>query len=526
MPGGLVQLAAIGVQDIFLISSPEVTFFKLVYRRHTNFSFEPIGQNFLTRPDFGRRSTCTIARAGDLIYHSYIVIDLPAIPTFINSDGMVDNLSKAAWARKIGYALIKSVEMEIGGQSIDKQYGDWLAIYSELTGPGPPNQKGLNNMIGNIPELFEFSNGKNTFRLFVPLIFWFNRQNGLALPLVSMQYSEVKINLEIQPINDVLILAPTNSILIKDDVVTFIPFEYIEQIVNGQVVTGMFISFDFDTKTLYYVKECDTFAFQGPVNNTVIVNQTVNAADIEAAILNKSSQALVIFGLTSGGVAFPQDNAVEQAIAPQLTQTLSLANCFLLIDYIYLDTDERLRFANASHEYLIEQLEFTGTVPIMSNIAKIQLQLNHPCKSVIFVVQLDCIRNGNFHDTFNYTNSPVRDLVTGELVGTNNVLKAQILLNGLGRFSIRPGTYFDWVQSYQNYTYAQEEGINVYSFALHPEDIQPSASCNMSKIDNVFLQITTDPIINATTTANVLYYSVNYNILRIINGLAGVTYIT
>src|SRR5579872_1248316 len=128
MPGGLIQLVAYGEEDLFLTSDPQITFFKILYRRHTNFSIEEIRQNFTHTPDFGKRLTCILSHAGDLISNTYLVVTLPSIPQFLNSDGSIDTITKFAWARKIGYALIKTIDVEIGGQLIDRQYGEWLSI--------------------------------------------------------------------------------------------------------------------------------------------------------------------------------------------------------------------------------------------------------------------------------------------------------------------------------------------------------------------------------------------------------------
>ena len=128
MTGGLIQLVAYGIQDIFLTTEPQITFFKIVYRRHTNFSIESIRQNFINTPDFGKRSTCLVATNGDLIYKSYLVIKLPTVEPFTN-----DDITKMAWVRKIGYAIIRTVDIEIGGVLVDRHYGEWLNIWETMS---------------------------------------------------------------------------------------------------------------------------------------------------------------------------------------------------------------------------------------------------------------------------------------------------------------------------------------------------------------------------------------------------------
>src|SRR3989344_400198 len=120
MGGGLMQLVAYGAQDIYLTGNPQITFFKVVYRRHTNFAMEAIEQVFNGTADFGRRVTATISRNGDLITRIYLVVELPTVTA--------PSQMLVAWTRNLGNILIKNVTFEIGGQQIDKQYGEWLVI--------------------------------------------------------------------------------------------------------------------------------------------------------------------------------------------------------------------------------------------------------------------------------------------------------------------------------------------------------------------------------------------------------------
>jgi hypothetical protein len=288
----------------------------------------------------------------------------------------------------------------------------------------------------------------------------------------------------------------------------------------------------------------------------------------------------------------------------------SLVAASLYVDYVFLDTDERRRMAQNPHEYLIEQLQFTGDESVGSSSNKIKLNFNHPCKELVFVVQSDsnvdyCSSldaNGLLYKVlgaqpFNYTdavdalpnaihsfggpmnvaettnafidqsglfqsagafdvssgsaefwptgiaggslgfggegtlNSGVSDAGTFVLSeaaldmhcwGQNPVVTAKLQLNGQDRFSEREGTYFDLVQPYQHHTRAPDTGINVYSFALRPEEHQPSGSCNFSRIDNATLQLVlSNATVQGTNTAKVRVYAVNYNVLRVMSGMGG-----
>ena len=377
MGGGLMQLVAYGAQDIYLTGNPQITFFKVVYRRHTNFSMEAIEQTFNGSADFGKRVTCTVSRNGDLMHKVYLQVTVPA-----NDDG--------GFCANLGHALIKYAEVEIGGQRIDKHYGDWMHIWNELSQEAG-KKTGYGLMTGATAGLTAETD------LYIPLEFWFCRNPGLALPLIALQYHEVKINIEFRALSE-----------LTDDV------------------------------------------------------------------------------------------------------GLSLSAASLYVDYIYLDTDERRRFAQVSHEYLIEQVQFTGDESVSSLSNKIKLNFNHPCKELVWVVQKDSAVDAT--DRFDYTD------------GTGNpVLIAKLQLNGHDRFSERMGRYFNLVQPYQHHTNVPKAGINVYSFGLKPEEHQPSGTCNMSRIDNATLQLTLTA--NAVSgDAKVRVYATNYNVLRIMSGMGGLAY--
>jgi hypothetical protein len=271
----------------------------------------------------------------------------------------------------------------------------------------------------------------------------------------------------------------------------------------------------------------------------------------------------------------------------------SLVSASLYVDYIYLDTDERRRMAQNPHEYLIEQLQYTGAESVGSSANKVRLNFNHPCKELVWVVQPDChvdycaslVGGETLYKTlgaqpFNYTDavdalpnsikafgsslgvdgttafisnqlfetdnaevgessgvnasSLVSDAGTFVLTetsldmhcwGENPVVTAKLQLNGQDRFSEREGTYFDQVQPWQHHSRSPDTGINVYSFALRPEEHQPSGTCNMSRIDNATLQLVlSNATVEGTNTAKVRVYARNYNVLRIMSGMGGLAY--
>ena len=529
MAGALMQIVAYGAQDLFLTGTPEITYWKVSYRRHTNFAMESIEQTFQGQADFGRRVSAVLSRNGDLAYRTYLQVTLPEINQSANtSTGDV----YARWLDYIGEQMIAQVEVEIGGQRIDRQYGDWMHIWNQLT-MSSEQQKGYWKMIGHTTQLTYITDPKfaevagpcaanggpaqvcaprNALpetTLYIPLQFWFTKNPGLALPLIALQYHEVKINLDIRPIGECLWA--------------------VSALDNGTAGTTMSVT-----------------------------------------------------------------GAYQQ----------SLVAASLYIDYIFLDTDERRKMAQNPHEYLIEQLQFTGDESVGSSSNKIKLNFNHPCKELIWVVQPDAnvdycssLEAGSVlyktlgAQPFNYTDaidalpnaihafgsaeavsgttafieasglfdtpgaagvsedtniawganmageqimSGVSDAGTFVLAetaldmhcwGENPVVTAKLQLNGQDRFSEREGSYFDVVQPYQHHTRAPDTGINLYSFALRPEEHQPSGSCNFSRIDNAVLQLVlSSGTVAGTSTAKVRVYALSYNVLRVMSGMAGIAY--
>ena len=454
MGGGLMQLVAYGAQDIYLTGNPQITFFKVVYRRHTNFAVEAIEQTFTGSVDFGRKISCVIDRNGDLLHKMYLEID---INLDFQNGGDVLNPAKGGecsgdtnFATRLGHAMIKEVSIEIGGQCIDTHYGEWLELWSQLTMSCEQLSKHRRLIDGNIIRS-DCNVNENFRKLYVPLQFWFNRNPGLALPLIALQYHEVKIN--------VILESPTQS--------------------------GF----------------------------------------------NKNS--------------FP---TIQQVC--------------LFCDYIFLDTDERKRFAQISHEYLIEQLQFNNITSVDSEEAcvNVELRFNHPCKELIWTVQPQipgCTSSGcekgrvhpfdwsrehpRWSSSQFYPEEGPEEGFTSQQLGSalDNVLKAKLQLNGHDRFREREGTYFRCVQPFQHHTGGTLQGWNdistgsvdngffyVYSFALKPEEHQPSGTCNFSRIDNAVLHMSL-----AVTNNNVnkyakfiRVYATNYNVLRIMSGMGGLAY--
>ena len=443
MGGGLLQLVAYGAQDVYLTGNPQITFFKVVYRRHTNFAMEAIQQTFSGIADFNSTITCQISRNGDLIHRTYLQVDIPAL-----SD------ANDKYVNYLGLRLLKSVSIEIGGQQIDKHYSDWLYIWNELSLPRG-KRSSWEFMVGADQDIT-----KSGGTLYVPFEFWFCRNIGLSLPLIALQYHEVKVKVEFDN---------ANNCVYK---------------VNG--------------------------------NNTE---------------------------------------------APSVTPKLSAVS--LWVDYIFLDTDERRKFAQLSHEYLIEQLQTFTEGLSGGQTQNYRINFNHPCKELVWVAKLSS--SASVNQWYNYTIKNNNSFGNGaSIIGASNaqaidsnmhaftnavgltdsLVRSKILynvepgfnkdavnpftncllrLNGNDRFASREGTYFNYVQPYQHHTNIPANcGINVYSFALKPEEHQPSGTLNMSRIDSAILQVTNK--YDSTKSGSILIYATNYNVLRILSGMGGLAY--
>jgi hypothetical protein len=411
--GGLLQLIAQGKQDIFLCGNPQITWFKMVYRRYTNFAIESQPMYFDGDPDFGKRLSCLVPRRGDLLGPIILEVTLPAL---YHTDG-----TPASYCNSVGHALIDEISIEVGEQEVDKQTGEWMEIWSTLTTTSE-KKDGFYDMIGKV-DAYTTPQLNGPIKLYIPLHFWFNRNPGLYLPLLALQYHPIRINITLRPLQQ-----------------------------------------------LFY--------------STELVSNCSTTSVKPAKIIN-----MQMWG-----------------------------------DYVYLDVDERRRFVSSTHEYLIEQLQYTTKigVPGANTNAPTRLEFNHPCREFIWIIQRDLM--AQYHEWFNFSS-----LATHEVGVRKDLLSsAYIQLDGQDRFESRDAGYFRLVQPWQYHTCVpNDDFIYLYSFALRPEELQPSGSMNASRIDNITLQaaLTTDVDLSpARGNATIRVYATNHNVFRVVNGFGGVLF--
>ena len=459
MAGGLMQLVAYGAQDVYLTGQPKVTFFQAVYKRHTNFAMENIQQTVNGSASNSGRVSVTIARNGDLVGDMYIRLQ----PTMQNSANLTSTGSNfdSNW---VAERSIASIELTIGGQRIDKHYQAWWRLYAELF-LGESDKINYGRMTSSPVTVVDTTNLNSVY---LPLLFFFNRNPGLYLPLIALQYHEVRM--------------------------------------------------DFDLSSY----------FQSYFTNNIFE---------------------------------------------------------VWANYVYLDTEERRRFAQKGHEYLIEQVQHTGgdsitlaTAPSTTGSATAQtvrLSFNHPVKELIW-----CYQNTSptqYNSMWNFSTSAQNVNVTcAPLVGSaafalphtigcprlySNVITTtvagaallssnvsagifwveegsanataatavevgplssfKLVLNGQDRFKEQAGKYFNQYQPYVYHTGVPYPGIYAYSFALQPEEHQPTGTCNFSRIDNAQVALS---IKGGATTPLQRMFAVNYNILRIQSGMGGLAF--
>lgn len=404
--GGLIQLVATGAQNVYLTGDPQISFFKTVFKRHTNFSMECIEQNINGEPSNSGTSSITISRSGDLVREVFL-------------EG--DTVGTKNWDRDNVYPaerMISSCELTIGGQQIDVHYQRWWRLFSELY--HGESKKTLYSKLVNSEE--------DSTKVYLPFIFFFNRHPGLALPLIALQYHEVRLDI-------------------------------------------------------------------------TWTNQVSNYFDV------------------------------------------TTIKCWA--NYIFLDTKERNLFARKSHAYLIEQVQYTGAAPVVKNgPTNVRLFYDHPVKEIIWCFD-EGSSDGRFLWNFTGRNEEVFcDVRRYSVLSPNpqpheslGVVRFEdneslgevrdgplstfkLLFNGADRFGTQAGKYFNQIQPFDHHSGNPMPGIYSYSFALKPELLQPSGTCNFSRIDN----ITAVPTMKDKNNTSMQMFATNYNVLRIMQGMGGLAF--
>jgi hypothetical protein len=462
---GLLILTSIGKENIYLSMQPEITFFKIVYKRYTNFSMETIPQYFKSTPDFGTKCSVVINKNADLLGMTYLLVELPDI----------DSNLDFKWVDKIGYALINNIEIELEGNIIDKHYGDWLNIWFELT-KSPGHIRGLNKIIGNDKNITNNNNVKSNTILYIPFCFWFCLDTGLALPLISLINSDIIINVEFNNLELCYKLSPSKYILINENICCYDPGEYLLQ---NNVIIGEFISYEQSTGKLKYNQIQNAFTDTAPI---IGMKSNLKITMKKNIIINNNNE-----------------NNINK----------SLINAYIIVNYIYIDNFEREYFINQSYEYIIQIIQTLPEQIINTTNNIYKLSLFNPIKLIIWRGVL--LSNININNKFNYC----------DINNDNLINKNLIIINSVNRMDLNSIIYYTNLQKYQYNFNNSQNGIYMYSFSLNPNDLQPSGSLNFSKIDDAYIQFTMNKNINYQNPVNFRCYAIQYNILKINKGIGG-----
>jgi hypothetical protein len=538
MGGGLMQLVAYGAQDVYLTGNPQITFFKVVYRRHTNFAVEPIQQVYNGSGDFGRQVTCTINRNGDLITNMYAVIDLPA----------VTGTAGKTWGyvRRLGYALVQETKVEIGGSKIDEQYGDWLNIWYELSHK-VGQERGFAKMVGDSAEFTSFTQDKDASVLYVPLGFWFNRHNGLALPLIALQYHDVRVTVQFRSVASCVNLGPgTTSApagINMVDSYLLIDYVYLDseerkrfaqasheylieqlQFTGSESVSGTAnkyrLNFNHPSKFLLWSGKDSKYSSRTDMVVYADNGDWKAASERFARIVWLATRK----GLDANG-AQPSGWELEASVSANQDVNTVLGSAALSALAAKVEAVALASSGNNAvsiNDVVLTKNETTAVDwSISADDLTALLNGMTPASATPGVSALLSSNTVSVQDHFNYGCNIDRT--------QNPVLDAKIQLNGHDRFTVRDGNYFNYVQPWQHFSNTPSDGVNVYSFALKPEEHQPSGTCNFSRIDNATLNVnfslpsnTKVSSLSANSECNI--YTVNYNVLRVMSGMAGTAY--
>lgn len=445
---GYLQLTVHSESDKYLVGNPQMTHFKSVYLRHTNFAIEnyalyPVGDTYMpASSNWGKQFYVDIPKNGDLLHRCYIRIDL-GFTKDVKEDGLPENVSEITpnniekFMAISALSLIEHVEVTIGDQVIDRHTGHWLHIYNELF-----LNESKNFQLCQMINLHKILTSKTHNMVYIPLSFWFNRNPGLSLPLLALQYSPVRIHFKLSR----------------------------------------------------------------------------------------------------------KDKVVSNATAVQLASHTQINGIHLVAEFIHLDKAEQRLFSANKHEYLIEQVQYSEKNLVSPRESeeyfhKILLPFNHPVKELFWVFQdenssqdMNTIlhtRTNSATQRFNYWRR------LDSATKSSHMKEATVCINGKDVFECRHYNYFLNVQKYQHhsgfgyldlssssltptdnsYINSVGSGIYCYSFALNPEEYQPSGTLNFSHIDEAELKVQVYRAADEQTHNKfVQLYALNYNVLRIMSG--------
>lgn len=606
--GGLMQLVAYGAQDVYLTGNPQITFFKVVYRRHTNFSIEMMDLPLdSARP--GGKYNVQILRNGDLATRTYLRVSIPAITgsnVTYNADSTQNG--KIAWVRRLGHALLKEIKVTIGGTDIDKHVSVWLDIWYELTHTYE-QERGYSAMIGDVVEMTTLT-GPTTastsetviypYTLYIPIQFWFCRNYGLSLPLIALQYHDVRFDITLEDITKLIIWSgdpahpPSFSNYSFNEAGIMVDYIYLDseerrrfaqvgheylieqvQFNNEETISGSYTStyvsyqskltFNHPCKEIIWALRCG--AYNGEANRSSFsgsrgrflcyTNEDLGWDDaLNYAALNVATGMLVGSAAAVVGTT-PLTPSVVIGIGASLSESTTVAVTAtknVIFDVTFVNNTAAP--LGGQYGYVVEDVLLRDGFNLCSELNEVSCTITaagagptYTLTNIAVVSHSMLLRDVSI-PVEDWTDTRVT-LVAGKcawdvtviqpsnygvrLDGMGNpVYDGKLILNGHDRFVTRLGGYFNYVQPWQHHTRTPADGINVYSFGLHPEQHQPSGTANLSRIDTTQLQlrfsdpyrsgITGIPSLDYLQDSKFYVFATNYNVLRIMSGMGGLAY--
>jgi hypothetical protein len=617
MGGGLMQLVAYGAQDVYLTGNPQITYFKVVYRRHTNFSMECI-ELPLDSANFGKRNTVQVLRNGDLATRMYLRVVLPEVDTTV-AEWVANDVynTRVAWVKRVGHALINNIELTIGGSQIDKHWGTWMDVWYELTHTYD-QERGYRAMIGDVPELTELR-GANAdgdkilpeYELYIPLQFSFNRNTGLALPLIALQYHEVRFNIEFNSAADLLVssgyasLTGVNNLSFQEAglmvdyiyldseerrrmaqvgheyLIEQLQFNSPDSVSSTSATTNVKhkLEFNHPTKEIVFVPQLGCWNQPGGESFLTYSGERDEASAVEYGAQNVAAGMFLcasgtpaisgwtkltlpsVTGSSSQYVKPTNTTAIDITVLVNNTGVTAAFNCLWFNSDVLGNNGVHLGDKISS---VLVSLDASGAhaARVITNTSGVTTADTLLSGSGKYLLPTDAVTVVSHSLTLADLSVPVGDLNDArawkvattvdhaadprdvtvqdptnyglDLNGNGNLVStAQLKLNGHDRFDIQNGPYFNYVQPHQHHTRTPADGVNVYSFALNPEQHQPSGSANLSRIDTTLLNVQyadnlrTDGNVQLDSlfdNTNVNIFAFSYNVLRIMSGMGGLAY--
>lgn len=483
-------------ENIALVDEPELTFFKTVYYNYTNFSVENIFLNFSTPdPDFGRKMTVNISKNAEMLGNVYLYVELPTISETTNST-LPDGIRKFAWIKKVGLGIIKNIDLEVNGIRISRITGDYLnMIYNRTVSDGHVDS--FNEMIGNLSDLYDYSTSKDSYKLMIPLDFWFCKDSQYYLPLVALKHSEIKIHVEFNSFNKCYKESPTNYIVIQDRFSLFIEGEILSQTVNNSTVLAEYVYYDSEKQRLYYNKISGDFKI--PPNDNLVSTYKITGLDSSYEVLLNTTSEVI------------SDKSFFISYPP-------IKESYIMADYVYLDTLEKVLLESNQLKYVIPLVEnlqekiITNTQGIYS----IDTLVN-PTKMLLWRCQM--LYNSEANNTFDYSTYPY-NLTSDPIV--NN---CQLVINSLAREQLTFEKFYSNLQFYTNKLNYRNVGEYMYSFSIYPREQDPSGSFNFSRADNTsYIKFSFNSIVSTDNPVSVRLYSIYYGIFTIIDGVGNLEF--